>query len=510
MHTANAIVYAMLLTGFLLSLTAIIELGVHLISSRHVRARKIVSWLALLILLSSSVIILVFASSLFTALLLLLTLYRAFNLLRIIKGRMHERYLQRVTYRTSLALILLQAVEMSIWVVYAHFHVTSYSLLAGILTLQAIAAFVLYKNVLRHSQRMRAVSLLEAVHDKDLPSLTIAIPARNETEQLYECITSLLASHYPKLEILVLDDCSQSPRTHEIIKGFAHAGVRFIKGSEPSDTWLAKNQAYDTLAKAASGEWLFFAGVDIRLDVSSLRQLVGYALAKQKDMICVMPHNVLYHDQWPLVQPMRYLWELALPRRTFDKPPVLSSSWLVRREALVKAGGFEAASRMVVPEAYFAKKMLEHDSYAFLASGTTLGVTSVKDVLEQRETAIRVSYPQTHRRPEAVALLTLGYIAWIAAPLTLIITIALDGRYDILLVAALVIMLLCGLLYKTILQLAYGKAHLMHIFSFPLAVLVYVVLFNYSMYKYEFSEVIWKGRNVCLPVMHVVPRLPHA
>jgi hypothetical protein len=28
------------------------------------------------------------------------------------------------------------------------------------------------------------------------------------------------------------------------------------------------------------------------------------------------------------------------------------------------------------------------------------------------------------------------------------------------------------------------------------------------MYKYEFREVIWKERNVCVPVMHVTPHLP--
>jgi hypothetical protein len=29
-----------------------------------------------------------------------------------------------------------------------------------------------------------------------------------------------------------------------------------------------------------------------------------------------------------------------------------------------------------------------------------------------------------------------------------------------------------------------------------------------SMFKYEFSTVIWKDRNICIPVMHVIPKLP--
>jgi len=42
----------------------------------------------------------------------------------------------------------------------------------------------------------------------------------------------------------------------------------------------------------------------------------------------------------------------------------------------------------------------------------------------------------------------------------------------------------------------------------PFMILTDVALLHYSMWKYEFSIVEWKGRNVCIPAMHVVPRLP--
>jgi hypothetical protein len=28
------------------------------------------------------------------------------------------------------------------------------------------------------------------------------------------------------------------------------------------------------------------------------------------------------------------------------------------------------------------------------------------------------------------------------------------------------------------------------------------------MWQYEFGEVIWKDRNICIPIMQVVPELP--
>jgi hypothetical protein len=44
--------------------------------------------------------------------------------------------------------------------------------------------------------------------------------------------------------------------------------------------------------------------------------------------------------------------------------------------------------------------------------------------------------------------------------------------------------------------------------ALPVGVFVDISLLHYSMWQYEFSHVEWKGRNVCVPVMHVVPRLP--
>jgi hypothetical protein len=45
-------------------------------------------------------------------------------------------------------------------------------------------------------------------------------------------------------------------------------------------------------------------------------------------------------------------------------------------------------------------------------------------------------------------------------------------------------------------------------FNIFFAIILDIAALNISMYMYEFREVLWKGRNVCVPVMRVVPRLP--
>lgn len=421
---------------------------------------------------------------------------------------MHEKYLWHVTFVTSLWLIGAQTAITALWWTWKYMHVNLLTLVTVALSAQVLATLVLMRTTWRHNSILGRTASLSVVHDADLPPLTVAIPARNETQDLHDCITSLLASHYPKLEIIVLDDCSQTRRTPEIIRSFAHDGVRFIQGEQPRNAWLAKNQAYDALAKSANGELILFAGVDIRFDPTSLRQLVAYALSKHKTMVCVMPRNILPRGRVPLIQPMRYAWELVLPRRWIHRPPVLSSSWLITKKSLQQHGGFEAASRMVVPEAYFARRAAEHDKYSFIASANTFGITSVKNFADQRDTATRVAYPQTHRRPEMVVLLTLAYVLWVGLPIIAILHAAIGRVIDIGLILALCSLCINGAVYAMLYRLAYGKSPLVAVLSLPIAALVNVGLLNYSMYKYEFSEVIWKDRNVCLPVMHVIPRLP--
>lgn len=493
----------------LLFVSAALELSLHLSHPRRKLVRLCIGVPAGLFLVYVSSVWLLYEWNVFSSVAVVLNGYRLFNIARAIKGRMHPLYLWRVTQRTTYWLIAAQLFILTLWAVWEQVHVSTVHIWEAIIAMQLLAALVMAWSTRRHAVRIRASANLKPVVSSDLPSLTVAIPARNETEALQACIESLLASDYPKLEILVLDDCSQSTRTPEIIRSYAHKGVRFLQGREPQPNWLAKNQAYDDLAAAASGELLVFMGVDIRLAPDSLRRLVTYAVQKNKTMLCVMPRNTHDAGSAALVQPVRYLWELALPRKLFKRPPVLSSLWLIRRQALQQAGGFAAAARMIIPETYFARQQLAHDGYSFVAGGTTYGITSEKDIAAQRRTAIRVAYPQLHRRPELVACITIVCVTWSLTLLVLTFQAILGRDLPLAgLMAGVLVWLVYGYMYWTVLVLAYGRANPLSLCSFPLAVLGYVALMQYSMYKYEFSEVLWKGRNVCLPVMHVIPRLP--
>lgn len=444
-----------------------------------------------------------------SVLVFILGLYRIFNVVRVVKGRMHEQYLRFATLRTSAILVIMQAILLGVWWIW-HLHAHERRILwLALSILQAFVAIVFLASTTRRLKRTMPEAPMKHYSDASLPSISIAIPARNETVDLEECLASIIASDYPKFEVLVLDDCSQNKRTPEIIRSFAHDGVRFLQGEEPRLTWLAKNQAYDQLAREASGDFILFCGADIRFERDSIRKLVAEMLERKKQMVSILPkHRTDMTGRFSLIQAMRYWWELVPPRRLFNRPAVLSACWIIDAKALLHAGGFAAVTRSIVPEAYFAKQLTPHDTYSFIRSDDILGIDSVKQPIDQQQTAIRMRYPQVHRRPELVYLVALFEFTFLILPFV----IAAVGWWLPLEPATRYIAVLSGLLliasYEEV-AVSTGVNHwLFAIIALPIVTIVDIFQIHRSMWQYEFSDVIWKGRNVCVPVMHTYPHLP--
>lgn len=379
-------------------------------------------------------------------------------------------------------------------------HPAGWTILAALQLSVAIVVFGSLQRQLRTTKPLAAPGR-SALASADMPSLTVAIPAHHPVEQLRACIDTVLASDYPKMEILVLDDHPHA-KTPELTKLYAHAGVRFIRTEAIQDGWLAKNQAYAQLAAEASGELLMFCGPDIRFGRSSIRELVQLMVVRNKAMLCVLPLNT-QATYVPLLQSMRYYWEMVPPRRLFKRPPVLGSCWLVRRAELDRSGGFAAVSRSITPEAHLARSLLADDAYSFIRSDRQLAISSQKSLAEQRATAIVTRYPQLHRRIELVALLTFVELLLVVVPLVLATIgwmLPIGAVCCLLAVAASI--LHCATFYR--LQRAFFPAvhPLQAALGLYTAIAADIYQLHLSMWKYEFTHIIWRDREVTSQIMH--------
>ena len=440
----------------------------------------------------------------FPLLLQILGLVQVWGLLlaaRLLFGRLPITLLRRSTYINSVIALGLFVLVFDAWLLAGMLHVPGLSydkLLILSLLISMVFAFGLLYQIVWTLKHYRVRNIDTTLGLKDLPTITLAIPARNETHALQASLQAAVASDYPKLEIIVLDDCSQD-KTSAIVRAFAHDGVRFVQGSMPAQGWLGKNQAMRTLAEQASGDYILFAGVDTHMSPQSISKLVTYALSNKLEMVTVLPQRRDRMSGANLLASLRYFWQIALPV-TARRVPVASQAWLIRRATLKKLGGFEAVQQKIVPEAHFARILFVHNQYRFIISNIDLGVTTAKHWTSQIETYIRFLYPTCKRQPYLVLLAMLLLAGAIIMPFVVLAAMPSDLR---ILLPAIVAAVILWLGYGLVVIRTHPHSWFLTWLLLPVSLVQELILLLASMLAYEFGDVNWKGRNVCYPVLYI-------
>ncbi len=494
-----SIVIILLIIGFIVEII--------LINLKKSILQEVVTLLMGLLSLTIAALFILDQMTIWSLLFLYLACFRIINNFRLIYYSKQPDYLRSVYKRTLSTLSIGQLILVTIAISSSYFSNNSnYSwtyVLGFSLVVSGIVAFKTFYNYrLLRSDKLKKKVFLE----KNLPSISVLIPARNEDQQLRECLDSVIRSDYPKLEILVLDDCSQTRRTADIIKEYAHEGVIFIQGETPPETFAAKNYAYQQLFSDSNGEIVFFMGVDARLGVGSLREVVEELLISKKRMLSVLPLNQ-YVDTKSispfLIQPLRYFWELGLPRKFLKQPPVLSTFWGIFRSDLESYGAFQGLRRDILPERSIAKHLVARNSYEFILKNNGLEIISKKSFNDQRDTAIRLKYPSLKQRLESLSLVVaFKFMVFLLPILELVVGIFTD-QFN-LIVFGIVLLGVGFLSYVLSSYFAYRRFIPKSFVLAPFAICHDIYLDLRSMLQYEFGEVYWKGRKVCIPVMHSI------
>ena len=112
-----------------------------------------------------------------------------------------------------------------------------------------------------------------------------------------------------------------------------------------------------------------------------------------------------------------------------------------------------------------------------------------------------------HRRPEVTALLTLAELTVLLVPFGVAVAAAVYQVWPLLLIS-LVSCVSLSRAYGKVVRLTYRRRVWFGDVLLPLAAAYDIGVLQYSMWQYEFNEVIWKDRNVCVPMMRTYPKLP--
>jgi len=99
----------------------------------------------------------------------------------------------------------------------------------------------------------------------DSPLVSVVVPARNEALHIGDCVRAILATRYPAVEVIVVDDHS-TDTTAELARAAAgdDRRLRVIVPPPLAEGWVGKQWACHHGARTARGSILLFTDADVR------------------------------------------------------------------------------------------------------------------------------------------------------------------------------------------------------------------------------------------------------
>ncbi|MBC8455059.1 MAG: glycosyltransferase [Deltaproteobacteria bacterium] len=141
--------------------------------------------------------------------------------------------------------------------------------------------------------------------------VSICIPARNEAENIGDCVRAALLTQWPNFEVIVVDDRSSDDTALEATAAAdGDQRVYVVQGVEPPLGWAGKPWACARAAGEARGQLLAFVDADVRLAPEAIAALVPQMIERDVRLISA-------YGSWDL----HGLWERAL---------IPAIGWLIR------------------------------------------------------------------------------------------------------------------------------------------------------------------------------------
>jgi chlorobactene glucosyltransferase len=201
--------------------------------------------------------------------------------------------------------------------------------------------------------------------------VSVLIPARNEEDNIAECIESLLNQSYQDYEIVIYDDGS-TDATWEILTRYQEQDgrIRCIHGADKPDGWKGKTYALHQLAVAAQGDYLYMTDADTFHAPDAISWAVERMEERDLDAFSAMPEQVTQTFAEKLIVPTVFIPLLFLPLQIFNSMSLkrisfgIGQFFMFRREVFFSLGGMSPVRTRVTEDIALARK-IKADGYRY-------------------------------------------------------------------------------------------------------------------------------------------------
>jgi len=220
----------------------------------------------------------------------------------------------------------------------------------------------------RFSRLVRGLELPDA-----WPPLTVVVTAKDEGDRISECLSSLLASDYPDLTLIAVNDRSEDSTGEDIDRLAAtDPRIQAVHIDELPSEWLGKNHAMWQGAQAARGDWILFTDGDVIYQPDTIRLAMAWSVKHRLDHLALVPsmtsggyfETALISIFGLIFAGATQSWLIRL--RTRHIYAGVGAFNLVRREFYEQAGGHVPIAYDVADDLKLAQLLKRHGARADL------------------------------------------------------------------------------------------------------------------------------------------------
>jgi chlorobactene glucosyltransferase len=210
------------------------------------------------------------------------------------------------------------------------------------------------------------------------PRVSVLVPARNEANNIANCLTGLCAQTYPNFEIIVLDDHSDD-ETAAIVRDFAakYPHVRLLDGRPLPLEWTGKNWACQQLSAAATGTIYIFTDADNTHAPHAVEHTVRWMQRYDLSMMSAFPEQRTVTMPEQLAVPVVDMFVYAgLPlwltyHSAYPSLAAANGQWIAfTRQAYIELGGHLSVRKHVVEDIELSRAVKQRGFRMITTAGT--------------------------------------------------------------------------------------------------------------------------------------------
>lgn len=234
----------------------------------------------------------------------------------------------------------------------------------------------------------------------ETPFVSILIAARNEENNLSDCLESILKVNYPEdqYEILVGNDGSED-RTGEIAEAYSarHSQVKCFPISNNKIQGNGKANVLAQLARKAKGEFLMVTDADIMVPESWIKSMLD---GIDRDTAIVTGTSIVGGDSlMAYFQQIEWLFATGMLKVVSDlKVPVttMGNNMLIKKDVYEEIGGYEALPFSVTEDLELFNHVKKKYKTVNLFNSKVLNISKAQstftDLLVQRKRWMRGAF----------------------------------------------------------------------------------------------------------------------